>query len=59
MTSYDYILVGAGNLVLARQKFEAASDQEVMARGRDLFGQASRSPQTGQRFEVWGDDRRV
>ena len=59
MTSYDYLLIGAGNLILARQKFETATDQEATARARDIFGHASRSPQKAERFEVWGDDRRV
>jgi len=59
MTSYDYILIGAGNLILGRQKFEAATDQEATARARDLFGHAPRSPQKAERFEVWGGDRRM
>jgi hypothetical protein len=59
MTSYDYLLIGAGNLILARQKLQAATDQEATATARDLFGRASGSRQKGQRFEVWGDDRRV
>ena len=34
MTSYDCLLIGSGNLILARQKFEAATDQEAMETAR-------------------------
>lgn len=59
MNSYSCLFIGAGNLLLSRQEFEAATDEDAMARARDLFRQAPAAPDEARRFEVWDDVRRV
>ena len=59
MMTYSCLVIGAGNLVLKRQTFEAATDQDAMTRARDLFRDSASLPQDVRRFEVWGADRRV
>ena len=59
MNSYSCLFIGAGNLLLTRQEFEAVTDQEALERARDLFRDAPVARDKAQRFEVWGEDRRV
>ena len=59
MSAYNYLAIGAGNLVLARQSFEATTDQQAFARAQDIFRRAQPSLENVQRFEIWADDRRV
>jgi len=34
---YSCLVIGAGNLLVTRQEFEAATDQDAMARAQDVF----------------------
>lgn len=59
MNLYSCLFIGAGNLLVTRQEFEAATDQDAMERARDLFRDAPVTPHKAERFEVWGEARRV
>lgn len=56
---YSCLVIGAGNLLVTRQEFEAATDQDAMARARELFRDAPIAPHKAERFEVWGETRRI
>jgi hypothetical protein len=59
MNLYSCLVIGAGNLLVTRQEFEAATDQDAMARARDLFRDAPVTPNKAERFEVWDEARRI
>ena len=59
MNLYSCLVIGAGNLLVTRQEFEAATDQDAMARARELFRDAPIAPHNVERFEVWGGTRRI
>jgi len=59
MPAYNYLAIGAGNLVLARQSFEAVTDQDAFTRAQDIFRGARPSQEKVERFEIWTDDRRI
>ena len=59
MNLYSCLVIGAGNLLVTRQEFEAATDQAAMARARELFHNAPVTPHKAERFEVWGETRRI
>jgi hypothetical protein len=59
MNFYSCLVIGAGNLLVTRQEFEAATDQDAMAKARDLFRDAPVTSHKAERFEVWGETRRI
>ena len=59
MNFYSCLVIGAGNLLVTRQEFEAATDQDAMARAQDVFRAAPVTPNKAVRFEVWGETRRI
>jgi hypothetical protein len=59
MNLYSCLVIGAGNLLVTRQEFEAATDQDAMAKARDFFRDAPVTPNKAERFEVWDKTRRI